>query len=214
MRAPRSRCIIRVLFPPGALLTSQRPSSFEFFKTFLANPGQVGAVLPSGEALAAEMVRQIDFERARVLVEFGPGTGVFTRELLRHKHADARVIAFEVNPRMADWVASDFPEVELVRDGAQNIARHLEERGFDHADAIVSGLPFAAFPPRLRDRILLAAAEALPEGAPFVSFTYYHSHLVPATHAYRARLKRLFSRVDRVPVVRNVPPAFVYRCRK
>lgn len=194
-------------------LASPRPSKLAFFKTFLSNPTQIGAILPSGDALARAITAPIDYASAAVIVEFGPGTGSFTEVLLRNKRPETRLLAFEVNETMADWVAESMPEVELVRDGAQNLLKHLEERGIDKVDAVVSGLPFANFPPALRDAILEGARAALKPGGLFLSFTYYHSGIVPTTHRYKARLGNLFQKVDKIPVMRNAPPAYVLRCK-
>lgn len=193
-------------------LASPRPSKLAFFKTFLSNPTQIGAILPSGDALARAITAPIDYANASVIVEFGPGTGSFTQVLLRNKRPETRLLAFEVNDTMADWVAESMPEVELVRDSAQNLLKHLEERGIDKVDAVVSGLPFANFPAVLRDAILEGALRALKPGGLFLSFTYYHSSIVPTTHRYKACLTRLFHTVDKIPVMKNAPPAYVLRC--
>lgn len=189
-----------------------KPSKLKFFKTFLESPLQVGAILPSSPALARQITEPIDFENAEVIVEFGPGLGSFTTELLQRKRPETQLIAFEVNPSMADEIAKAHPELDLVRDGAENILEHLAKRGIKQVDAIVSGLPFAQFPPRLQERILNGTVRALRPGGLFLSFTYYHSNALPMTHRFRARLKKLFRKVERVRVLKNVPPAYVTRC--
>lgn len=184
----------------------------KFFKTFLTSPMQIGAVLPSSPTLAREITAPIDFENAKVLVEFGPGMGAFTEVLLQRKKKETRLIALEINDVMADEIAAAHPEVDLVRDGAQNLVEHLEKRGITEVDAIVCGLPFAQFPPALQEQILAGVVKSLRPGGLFLSFTYYHSNALPTTHRYRARLKKLFKKVERIPVLRNVPPAYVSRC--
>ncbi len=189
-------------------------AKLHFFRTFLRNPGQVGAILPSGEALSRAITAPIDFASAKVVVEFGPGTGVFTGELAKRMPRGGRVIAVEINPAMADVVERTLPQVDLVRDSAENLRAHLEARGIASVDAVVSGLPFANFPADLRDRILGSALAALRDGGQFLSFTYYHSYAVPTTYAFRRRLKELFGTVEQIPVLMNIPPAYVFRCVK
>ena len=53
-----------------------------FLRQFVQSPRTVGAVLPSSPALARAMLAPIDFASARTIVEFGPGTGAFTREIV------------------------------------------------------------------------------------------------------------------------------------
>lgn len=189
-------------------------ANLRFFKTFLTDPMQVGAVLPSGAALARQITDPIDFEKARVIVELGPGTGSFTRLLLERKREDARLIAFEINRDMADFVAENFPGVELVRGSAEKLEEYLKEQEITGVDAVVSGLPFANFPAALQTRILDGVATALKPGGVFLGFTYYHSNVMPTTRRYRARLEKTFSRVTRMPVMKNVPPAYVMRCER
>ena len=54
----------------------------QFVKALLSNPSAIGAVSPSGPALAAAITAAVPAMAGKVL-ELGCGTGVFTRELLR-----------------------------------------------------------------------------------------------------------------------------------
>lgn len=189
-------------------------ANLRFFKTFLTDPMHVGALLPSGAALAKQITDPIDYEKAKVIVEFGPGTGAFTKLLLERKRKDTRLIAFEINPDMADFIAEKFPGVELVRGSAEKLVEYLKEQEIHTVDAVVSGLPFANFPPAVQGRILDGVASALKPGGVFLGFTYYHSNVMPTTRRYRAKLKKTFSRVTRMPVMKNVPPAYVMRCER
>lgn len=57
--------------------------SASLFRRFLRHPTQVGAVCASSDALARMITEEVGIETAPVVVELGPGTGVFTREILR-----------------------------------------------------------------------------------------------------------------------------------
>ena len=61
---------------------SVKRSKLVFLKQILRNPFGIGAVVPSSQRLARLMVERIDPQTSDVIVELGPGTGVFTRELL------------------------------------------------------------------------------------------------------------------------------------
>ncbi|MEJ7871810.1 MAG: methyltransferase type 11, partial [Rubrobacteraceae bacterium] len=69
-----------------------------FFRSFLANPRQVGAILPTSRRAVRDMLDMADFARARTVVELGAGTGVYTEEVISRLHPDARFLAFEVDP--------------------------------------------------------------------------------------------------------------------
>jgi len=194
--------------------TTERNARLRFFRTFLSNPLQVGAVVPSGRALTREILSPIDFDSAKVLVELGPGTGAFTAEVLKRRHGDTRLIAVELNPDMAEWISRRHPEVELVRDDARNLRRHLRARGIERVDAIISGLPFTVFPAQVQSGILESVHDALAPDGQFVTFSYYHCVLMPGAHRFEKLLEKTFRRVERVPAIWNVPPAFVFRCRR
>src|SRR5262245_33098954 len=53
-----------------------------FFLAWVRNPLRVAAVAPSGPAASSLMAQEITAETGPV-IELGPGTGVFTRALLR-----------------------------------------------------------------------------------------------------------------------------------
>ena len=56
-----------------------------FLSQYITNPRSIGAVLPSSKFLADKMVESIDFKKAKYIVEYGPGTGVFTNKLLENE---------------------------------------------------------------------------------------------------------------------------------
>src|SRR6185437_14229458 len=50
----------------------------KFLNQFRNTPRSIGAIAPSSRQLAEAMIAPIDFKAAKVIVEFGPGTGVMT----------------------------------------------------------------------------------------------------------------------------------------
>lgn len=186
-----------------------------FLLEFIRRPQNTGAVAPSSEALAGEIVRDIGIDEAELVVEYGPGTGAFTGRILHHLSADAELIAIENNDRMLDELRARHPGVEVVHDSIANAPQILEARGYDpgSVDSIVSGLPWAAFHDDLQDRLLNATLEILEPGGHFATFAYIHGLALPAGRRFRGKLEAKFSAVERSRIVwRNLPPAFVYRC--
>lgn len=189
-----------------------------FIRQFLKAPTQVGAIAPSSRFLAARMLETIDFKSIKALAEFGPGAGVFTGEILARLSPGTTFMTIERNPDMAAEVRRRFPSVTLHEGSAENIGEYCEQAGLPRdggLDAIVSGLPFAAFPDALQVSILDAAVKALRPGGQLVTFAYYQGLAMPAGKRFAAKLPRYFSQVTRSRgVLRNLPPAFVYICRK
>jgi len=182
---------------------------------FLKNPKRIGAIAPSSRALSRRIVSDIDIESASVILEYGPGTGVFTRQILKAKNPGAVFAAIERNELLAARFRVEFPGVPLYEDSAENapsIVRHL---GADKVDCVISGLPWAAFDDGLQDRLIDATLEVLREGGTFVTFAYLQGLLLRSGKRFAEKLKSNFSRVSRSGVVWwNLPPAFVYRCTR
>ena len=186
-----------------------------FLREFVKNPGTIGAVAPSSGALARRIVAEAGVAEASAVVEYGPGTGVFTEEILAAKKPAAPFLAIERNPEMAARFRERFPDVALFEDSVESAPRILEGLDLALADSIVSGLPWASFPPGLQDRLLESTLAILPEGGRFATFAYLQGLLLPSGRRFKNVLKDHFSQVERSPVVwPNLPPAFVYRCTK
>lgn len=161
------------------------------------------------------MLDWLDFERLNTVVEFGPGTGAFTFEIARRLRRPAQYVGLETNASFAAHLRSSFPELEFQERSAADIAECLQTKGAGRADAIVSGLPWAVFSGEEQGKILSAAASALAPGGCFATFAYLHGLTLPAGRRFRNRVLETFCCVEISPVAwRNVPPAFVYRCRK
>lgn len=192
---------------------SRRAEWLGFFAAFLRSPSTVGAVLPSSAHLARAMLAGHDFDRARVIVELGPGTGAFTRFIEAVAHPEALILAIEVDESAVTWLRAHHPRVQIEHDSAERIQAQLRARGADRADVVLSGIPWAAMPAEAQERIMGEVSSAMAPHAGFSTFTYLHSPRTARGAAYAALLGRMFSHVEKGPVVwRNFPPAFVYRC--
>jgi phosphatidylethanolamine/phosphatidyl-N-methylethanolamine N-methyltransferase len=185
------------------------------FLEFLKNPKRTGAIATSSRGLARMICSEIGVESASVIVEYGPGTGVFTEEILRVKKPDASFFAIEHSPRLAENLRNKFPDTRIFEDSAENVASMLKEEGCSQIDSIVCGLPWAAFDEPLQDSLLNATLDSLKPGGQFATFAYLQGVLLPAGKRFKKKLAKLFSKVEKSPTVwRNMPPAFVYRCTK
>ena len=186
-------------------MTNKQPS---FFAAWLRQPGVIGAIQSSSRALAAAMTAAAGLNGARVVVEFGAGTGAITRTILRQLAPHARLLVFETNPAFQDWLRSSFrdPRVTVVSQGAAHLSAVLTDHGIDHADCILSGIPFQALPPAETRAILQSARRSMAAHSTFVAFQY--------TAYQEPTFRRAFDQVELVRRVWwNLPPARVYRCR-
>jgi len=188
---------------------------FSFVKEYLAAPKAVGGFAPSSRGLAELITDAAGVAEADVVVEFGPGTGVFTEVIARKLKPDARCCAIEIREDFAKAVAKRCPGIRVFHGSATDAGMYLKEMGEDSCDCIVSGLPFALFEEPLQDALLDAAHDILRPGGVFVTFTYIMSPLLPRGKRLRDKLDARFSSIATTPVVwMNFLPAFAYRAQK
>ncbi|WP_139492300.1 class I SAM-dependent methyltransferase [Brevibacillus dissolubilis] len=176
-----------------------------FLRRFVTHPDRVGSIMPSSRFLSNLMLKQVPWHTVKTVVELGPGTGVFTKAILQKKKPNTNFFVVERDPQFQEMLSKRFPDL-IIRDEAVLLTSYLEEMNFPKADAIVSGLPFAVFPPELRKAILDNIYEALSPGGIFVTFQY--------SLQMKEDLEEKFGQVQIKFTAFNVPPAFVYVCIK
>ena len=182
---------------------------------FLKNPFSVGAVCPSSPQLAEEITTFAGLESASSIAELGPGTGALTGAILEKKNPEACFFAVELNLSVLETFRKKFPSVTVYNESAANLREIARREKVEALDAVISGLPWAAFPAPLQDELLSAISSSLADHGCFSTFTYIHCPLLPAGRRFREKLSCYFPRVEVSSMVwKNLPPAFVYRCRK
>lgn len=186
-----------------------------FLLEFARSPMTVGAFAPSGPALATVATAAVPSTGSPVVVELGPGTGAFTGAIQRRLAGRGRHIAIEVNPRFARRLAARHPAVDVVHADATDLVAVLARCGFTETDAVVSGLPWAAFSENSQHDVLSGVVAALAPHGAFTTFAYVHARWAPPA---RSLLRSLRARFDEVVISRtvwaNLPPALVYYCRR
>lgn len=186
-----------------------------FFKRFLANPGLIGALLPSSPALCREITSHINIESAEAVVELGPGTGVITDEILERINPQTKFVAIELDNKMYETLRQNRPSLNIVNDSAENLPEIMRNAEIKYLNAIVSGLPWAAFPEKLQMAILKSVVDSLSNGGYFTTFAYLQGLMLPAGQRFKKLLKKSFKEVNISRVIwNNIPPAIVYRCKK
>lgn len=176
-----------------------------FFGSWLRRPFQVAAVAPSGRPLARLITDRVDPGTGPVL-ELGAGTGAFTAELIAKGVPANRIHAVEMDDRLAELLSERFPGVNVVLADAFLLSRDGLTLPDDFAAAI-SGLPVLAMSVQDQVRVLTGVFRRLRPGAALYQFTYG-----PRCPFSALMLARLGLRAQRIGgVVRNLPPASVYR---
>ena len=191
-----------------------------FAKEAVADFRTVGAVAPSSRYLTQAMLRPLPLERARVVVELGPGTGAITQALLGMIPRDATLLAFEISPRFSRYLKSNVNDsrLDVINSSAQTLHKELRRRGHKSVDAVVSSLALGLIPDGERCAFLNDLVSLLrPEGV-FTQYQYLQRLQVKDGQVRKFDLVRLlhryFGSVQRKIIWRNLPPAFVFACRR
>lgn len=191
---------------PDAPLEEKIADEARFIRSWLENPLRVGAVSPSGRALARMMARYVDPQAGGPVIELGPGTGAITEALLARGVAPGRLFLIEFDPNFCERLKTRFPGVNVVAGDAYRFRELLSGRLGQPASAVVSSLPLLVKPERQRLDLLADAFDSMsPEGV-FIQFTYG-----PASPMPRHKTFGPMFRAERSPQIwLNIPPASVW----
>lgn len=178
-----------------------------FARNFLRHPRMLGSIVPSSRFLIKQLLQPINWARADVIVEYGPGVGGITAEVLRQMRPDATLIAIEMNPDFVKYLRSSFSDARLrvVEGSAVSVDEILRRFGYARANYIISGIPFSTIPAPLRERILRKTCDVLESGGAFLVYQF-------STRVLQD-LKRIFGYVGRRFEPLNVLPAHLFICQ-
>ena len=175
-----------------------------FSRNFIKHPKMLGSVIPSSRFLIQQVLKRVDWDRARVFVEYGPGVGTITRHVLKRMHRDAQVVVLETNGDFVDYLRGAIPDPRLhvVHGSAADVERVLQEKGLGKADYAISGIPFSTMPAELREQIVQSTHDAIRPGGAFLVYQF--------SSKVRADLERTFDTLHTSFEPLNVPPAHVF----
>jgi phospholipid N-methyltransferase len=177
---------------------------WQFLRGFLKHPVMVGSIIPSSRVLIEKMLSRVDWENTKLFVEYGPGVGTFTRPILDRLAPDAKLIAIDTNSDFIDYLNGDIDDERFiaVHGSAADVENIIAAHGFDHADYVLSGLPFSTLPPGVGDAIGAATGRAIRDGGAFLVYQF--------SPKVRDFIAPHFERIDRGFEWINVPPATLF----
>jgi phospholipid N-methyltransferase len=193
---------------PESARSSLKPlgETLLFASNFLRHPNMLGSIIPSSRFLVHQVLEPIDWGRARVIVEYGPGVGTFTREILARMRSDAHLVAIETNRDFVGFLRRALPDPRLhvVRNSAAEVQAVLTRLALPAPRYIISGIPLGSMPDPVRADIAAKSRAALEPGGAFLVYQF--------TARALPTLQRTFSDVQRSFERRNFPPAQFFRC--
>jgi phospholipid N-methyltransferase len=176
-----------------------------FLQSFIHSPKNVGSVIPSSQFLATKMVKQAPWNEIKAVAELGSGTGAITRFINAQVSEPTKVLLFEMNETMRNNLQTEYPDFSCHPNAAQ-LVEAMKKENIHQLDCIFSGLPFFNFERELRDTLVEQIYKALKPGGLFIAFQYSLQMKKQLSEKF------IIEKIDLVPF--NIPPAFVYVCRK
>lgn len=176
---------------------------WHFLRGFIKHPVMVGSIIPSSKATIDKMLAPVDWDNCKLFVEYGPGVGTFTEHVLNRMAPDATLIAIDTNPDFTRYLRGKFTDSRLlpVTGSAADVCSIIADCGFEHADYILSGLPFSTLPNGVGPKIAEQTYEALRPGGAFLVYQFKRR----ARDFMAAHFKRIDTGFEWV----NVPPCFL-----
>jgi len=164
----------------------------------------LGSAFPSSQFLTNKLLAPIDFEKARLIVEYGAGVGNISIELLRRMHKDAKLLVFELSSELAEFLKKEIEDKRIIvsNRSAADVEEVLRENNLGQADYIISGVPFSTIPNDIGKKIVEATKLSLmPEGK-FLVYQFKKKVL--------ELLKPNFKNIEQEYEYVNIPPLRIF----
>jgi phospholipid N-methyltransferase len=203
--SPSERQIVRKVSLPQR--SSRSEQLLLFGRNFLKHPRMLGSLIPSSRFLVNHVLAEVDWNRARVLLEYGPGVGTFTTEILRRMRPDAVLVALETNVDFVRFLKGKLRDdrLHVIHGSAADADAALARLQLSRADYVISGIPYTTMPPRLRELILRKTHSVLDADGSFLVYQF--------TRAVLPYLQQVFASVHQDFEPLNVMPARLFYCR-
>jgi phosphatidylethanolamine/phosphatidyl-N-methylethanolamine N-methyltransferase len=174
-----------------------------FFRRWMANPLQMGSIVPSSPALCKRIVAQTRYADDEIVLELGAGTGVISRALIDSGLPPERLYVVEIVPDMADHLRSALPGVQVIQGDARRLPSLIPQQFHGRIGTVVVGIPLVLLP-LPEQRRFITAIEAVAPGRGFILYSYCVTSPLPwKKHGL------LPKREAWTPL--NFPPASVWR---
>ena len=175
---------------------------FDFLKVAFSNP-HTGAVARSSHYVVKVVLDLISGRKLSQVIEYGPGDGVVTIELLKQLSPDGKLLAVEIDPEFLKILGSIHdPRLRVVNGTIQDVSRNMEAHSSHKVDLVVSSIPFSSLSSREREEVVRLTQRILIPGGMFIIFHQYSSIMVRP-------LKKYFGQVEVCFEPRNFFPCFI-----
>ena len=174
-----------------------------FFQGFLEHPRMVGSIIPSSRSTIDKMLAPVNWDECTLFVEYGPGVGTFCRPVLDRLPRGGELVVIDTNPLFIDYLKHTIGDSRFhpVLGSAEDVEAIVRSLGHEHADYVLSGLPFSTLPEGVGPAIAAATLRVIRPGGAFLTYQF--------STVARDLTAQHFARVDTGMTWLNVPPCLL-----
>jgi phospholipid N-methyltransferase len=175
----------------------------------------VASVTPTSRFGVEKVLEKIDFQKNKLILEYGPGTGNFTEPLLKNMSENSKLIAIEKNSDFCRVLQKSIedPRLILFEDSAENVLDVLKScngTGDLKADCIISGIPFSLLSKKRKMAILKNTHAALKKGGQFLAYQAFFQF----PDILKIPLEEMFGDVQAQYYMFSLPPLLILEAVK
>jgi phospholipid N-methyltransferase len=172
----------------------------------------VASIMPTSPFGVKSVCDKINFKQCRTIIEYGPGTGVFTHYLLKNMTPRTHLIVIERNKNFDAILKNKFcdPRMTLLNDSAENVVEVVKECNQCEVDYVISGIPFLWLSKDVKNKILCNTHRVLRKGGKFLAY----QTIFQTSKDLKVHLDRFFSTVKVQYEFMNIPPMCIYEAVK
>jgi phosphatidylethanolamine/phosphatidyl-N-methylethanolamine N-methyltransferase len=174
-----------------------------FVRRWLANPLRMGSIVPSSTALCRHVVRCGWPQTGGAVLELGAGTGVISRAFLEAGLPPERLIAVEVDGRLADRLRETLDRVTVLEGDARALPDLLPRHFKGRIRSVVCGIPLVLLS-LAEQRRFIDAMQTVAPGRGFLHYSYCVTSPLPASKHQLAAYREAWTPL-------NFPPASLWR---
>jgi phospholipid N-methyltransferase len=178
-----------------------------FMSQYIKNPNSIGSILPSSKYLAEKMVEKIDFDKAKYIVEYGPGTGVITEYLIKNRKRDTLIMLFENNEKFCNLLKNKYsnePNLLIINESPICLEEYLIKYNVPWLDYVVSSIPLTKMSIQEATSILYTTKKQFLPSSRFITCQYFTNK--------KGLFSAYFKKIEITKEIKNIPPANILHC--
>lgn len=144
-------------------------ANLNFIKTAIKD-FKVGAFTPSSKYVVKKIIKEIKPEY-KFIVEYGPGDGIITKEILKIMPQNGQLIAIELNRNFVNELKKiKDKRLKIIFGDAVKISENLDKLNLPRIDAIVSGIPCSILKTKEKKELIKNTYNILTESGVFIIY--------------------------------------------